>query len=69
MQKYGGEVDMDIEQILQEVDKDGDGRIDYDEFCAMMAAGNESSLSSKSTLRRGNLAEKVVTGQPAGNGY
>ncbi len=57
---------MDIEQILEEVDKDGDGRIDYDEFCAMMASGNEESLSSKSTLRRGKNAEAVVNAQPNG---
>lgn len=31
----------DIEQILAEVDKDGNGVIDYEEFCAMMRAGLE----------------------------
>ncbi len=29
----------DIEQILAEVDKDGNGVIDYEEFCTMMRAG------------------------------
>ena len=33
--------------------QDGDGRIDYDEFCSMMVAGNEQILKSTSTLRRG----------------
>lgn len=35
LNKYGN-VDESIEQILQDVDKDGDGRIDYQEFRSMM---------------------------------
>jgi len=34
--KAYGNTDQNIEQILREVDKDGDGRIDYEEFCDMM---------------------------------
>lgn len=35
LQQYGN-TDKNIQQILSEVDKDNDGRIDYAEFCAMM---------------------------------
>ena len=34
--KEYGSADENIEQILAEVDKDNDGRIDYEEFCEMM---------------------------------
>jgi hypothetical protein len=47
--------------------QDADGRIDFDEFTAMMTAGNQEILSSKSTLRRAELAEKVVSMRPARN--
>lgn len=32
-----------IDEILKEVDKDNDGRIDYEEFCTMMRSGNEDA--------------------------
>lgn len=47
--------------------QDEDGNIDFDEFTAMMTAGNQEILSSKSTLRRQNLAEKVVSMRPQRN--
>jgi hypothetical protein len=47
--------------------QDADGRIDFDEFTAMMTAGNQEILSSKSTMRRAQLAEKVVSMRPTRN--
>lgn len=32
----GDNVGVEIRNILKEVDKNGDGRIDYEEFCDMM---------------------------------
>lgn len=37
--KQSGE-GIDARQILKEVDRDNDGRIDYEEFCIMMRGGN-----------------------------
>jgi len=37
-----------------EVDKDNDGRIDYEEFCAMMRAGNDEG---ERALRTGLIAK------------
>lgn len=35
-----------------------DGRIDYEEFCAMMRAGNEDVMKAHSTLKTGILGVK-----------
>ncbi|KAK7287517.1 hypothetical protein RIF29_00798 [Crotalaria pallida] len=37
----------DIKEILQEVDADNDGRINYDEFVAMMGKGNPEAQTKK----------------------
>lgn len=47
-----------INEILQDVDKDKDGRIDYAEFCAMMLQGNDEVLKASSTLKAGFLGVK-----------
>eukprot|EP00879_Flechtneria_rotunda_P004051 GHRR01004294.1.p1 GENE.GHRR01004294.1~~GHRR01004294.1.p1 ORF type:complete len:279 (+),score=107.43 GHRR01004294.1:1153-1989(+) len=47
-----------IEEILYDVDKDKDGRIDYEEFCTMMRQGNEDVLKAASTLKHGILGVK-----------
>jgi hypothetical protein len=43
-----------------EVDKDSDGRIDYEEFCAMMRAGQDGGARD---MRRGMLTSPA--GLPA----
>lgn len=47
LQLEGREASRDILAILAEVDKDGDGEIDYDEFVDMMLKGNDDVLFSK----------------------
>ena len=48
-----------IKEVLEEVDKDGDGRIDYDEFCTMMRGSEAPTLQggvpSRSGIRKGAL--------------
>ncbi|KAJ0103104.1 hypothetical protein Patl1_04184 [Pistacia atlantica] len=39
MKEYGMGDDATIKEIISEVDTDNDGRINYDEFCAMMRSG------------------------------
>ncbi|KAK2639708.1 hypothetical protein Ddye_027503 [Dipteronia dyeriana] len=41
MKEYGMGDDDTIKEILSEVDTDNDGRINYDEFCAMMRSGTQ----------------------------
>uniref|UniRef100_A0A7N0ZVF8 non-specific serine/threonine protein kinase n=1 Tax=Kalanchoe fedtschenkoi TaxID=63787 RepID=A0A7N0ZVF8_KALFE len=41
MKQYGMGDDATIREIISEVDTDNDGRINYDEFCAMMRSGTQ----------------------------
>lgn len=41
MKEYGMGDDATIKEILSEVDTDNDGRINYEEFCAMMRSGTQ----------------------------
>jgi len=47
MKEYGMGDDATIKDIISEVDTDNDGRINYEEFCAMMRSGT--------TLQQGKL--------------
>ncbi len=49
------EVARHITNILADVDKDNDGRIDYAEFAAMMRQGNEEVLAAATKMRSGLL--------------
>lgn len=50
-----GGTSQSIQEVLSEVDKDGDGRIDYEEFCNMMRGteNNDPLGQRKSGLRKG----------------
>ncbi|KAK4275457.1 hypothetical protein QN277_018537 [Acacia crassicarpa] len=44
MKEYGMGDEGTIKEIISEVDTDNDGRINYDEFCAMMRSGNPQGM-------------------------
>ncbi|KAJ8646414.1 hypothetical protein MRB53_008162 [Persea americana] len=50
LREFGMHDGRDIKEIISEVDSDNDGRINYDEFCAMMRKGNPEANPKK---RRG----------------
>lgn len=45
--KEYGNTDWQIEQIIREVDKDQDGRIDYEEFCDMMLGAQNEGVETR----------------------
>ncbi|WRX32361.1 Protein kinase domain - like 10 [Theobroma cacao] len=47
LREYGMHDGRDIKEILSEVDSDNDGRINYDEFVAMMRKGNPETNPKK----------------------
>ncbi|KAG4906605.1 hypothetical protein AAZX31_20G036800 [Glycine max] len=47
LREYNMHDGRDIKEILQEVDGDNDGRINYDEFAAMMRKGNPEVMTKK----------------------
>ena len=55
---------MDVQAILAEVDRDGDGHIDYDEFVAMMMKVRVSGVLPPSSLPLG-IATLRGTCQPS----
>lgn len=48
--------DVQLEEMIQEVDQDNDGRIDYNEFVAMMQQGNGRYSSRKGMGSRFNIS-------------
>uniref|UniRef100_A0A7N0ZWP6 non-specific serine/threonine protein kinase n=1 Tax=Kalanchoe fedtschenkoi TaxID=63787 RepID=A0A7N0ZWP6_KALFE len=44
MKQYGMGDEATIKEIISEVDTDNDGRINYDEFCAMMRSGTQQPV-------------------------
>ena len=50
MQLGGPSAAKEIEKMISEVDRDGDGRIDYKEFCQMMRKG-EALIEPNATMR------------------
>ncbi|RWR74805.1 Protein kinase domain-containing protein [Cinnamomum micranthum f. kanehirae] len=47
LREFGMHDGRDIKEIISEVDSDNDGRINYDEFCAMMRKGNPEANPKK----------------------
>jgi Ca2+-binding EF-hand superfamily protein len=48
--------DAEIDRIVDDVDKDGDGEIDYEEFCAMLAQRQAVKGTVGKNKTRGNLS-------------
>jgi len=47
LREFGMNDGRDIKEIISEVDGDNDGRINYDEFVAMMRKGNPDPIPKK----------------------
>ncbi|KAG9454951.1 hypothetical protein H6P81_007855 [Aristolochia fimbriata] len=55
LKEYGMQDDRDIKEIISEVDGDNDGRINYDEFAAMMRKGQPEAAGNPKKRRDVNL--------------
>ncbi|KAL6563746.1 Calcium-dependent protein kinase 17 [Orobanche gracilis] len=53
LREFGMGDDKDIKEIISEVDADNDGRINYDEFAAMMKKGNPDIVANTKKRRDG----------------
>ncbi|KAI5409776.1 Calcium-dependent protein kinase 17 [Lathyrus oleraceus] len=58
LREYNMHDGRDIKDILQEVDGDNDGRINYDEFAAMMRKGNPEAHTKK---RRDSFVSRIAS--------
>ncbi|GFQ05402.1 calcium-dependent protein kinase 17 [Phtheirospermum japonicum] len=56
LREFGMEDGKDIKEIINEVDGDNDGRINYDEFAAMMKKGNPDAAANPKKRREGVFA-------------
>ena len=52
---------MDIEDVLKEADQNGDGEINYEEFCALM---RRKGKLSRGKLSRVTVSAKLSTRSP-----
>ena len=43
----------DIDNIIAQIDQNGDGMIDYEEFCDMMRSGNEGLMQAAKHVKQG----------------
>ncbi|KAJ4897756.1 Calcium-dependent protein kinase 9 [Raphanus sativus] len=50
LKEYGMGDDATIKEVLSDVDSDNDGRINYEEFCAMMRSGNPQQQQQQPRL-------------------
>ncbi|KAG6409963.1 hypothetical protein SASPL_128007 [Salvia splendens] len=57
LKEFGMGNDKDIKEIVSEVDADNDGRINYDEFVAMMKKGNPDMAVNSKKRRSGVFTE------------
>jgi len=55
LREFGMNDGKDIKEIISEVDADNDGRINYDEFAAMMKKGNPDALTNPKKRREVSL--------------
>ncbi|EPS60659.1 calcium-dependent protein kinase 17, partial [Genlisea aurea] len=53
LREFGMDNGKDIKEIIIEVDSDNDGRINYDEFVAMMRKGNPEAAPNPKKRRSG----------------
>lgn len=69
---YGEKMDeSDVQEILEEADDNGDGRLDYEEFCEMLVSTadtckelNQKKMKDENTLRDrrpGSLSKKAIS--------
>ncbi|KAK4419634.1 Calcium-dependent protein kinase [Sesamum alatum] len=56
LREFGMDDGKDIKDIISEVDADNDGRINYDEFAAMMRKGNPDTAANPKKRREGVFA-------------
>uniref|UniRef100_M0ZZD4 EF-hand domain-containing protein n=2 Tax=Solanum TaxID=4107 RepID=M0ZZD4_SOLTU len=52
LREFGMDDENDLREIINEVDTDHDGRINYDEFVAMMKKGNPEAATMNPRKRR-----------------
>ncbi|PWA76819.1 Calcium-binding EF-hand [Artemisia annua] len=59
IREYGMNDEREIKEIVSEIDTDNDGRINYDEFVAMMKKGNKATNDNPTRRRRDSFVPGV----------